>query len=69
MAERQTQTFPFIDSQQLLFDTVGRILSFEKKCLAGFLAAISSDDIEPNTLESHDYRICSRHFLSGKPAG
>ena len=39
-----------------------------KKRLAGFLAAISRDDIDPNSLEGHDYRICSRHFLSGKLA-
>jgi len=41
-----------------------------KKHLEGYLAAISRDDINPATLvlEDHDYRVCSRHFVSGKPA-
>ena len=39
-----------------------------KKRLAGFLAAISRDDINPATLDEHDYRVCERHFVSGKPA-
>ena len=39
-----------------------------QKRLDGFLAAISRDDIDPATLEEHDYRVFSRHFVSGKPA-
>ena len=39
-----------------------------KKRLTGFLSAISRDDINPSTLDEHDYRVCSRHFLSGEPA-
>ena len=31
-----------------------------------FLSAISRKDIDVNEL--HKYRICSRHFISGKPA-
>ena len=37
----------------------------------GFLAAISREDLTVEVLESDsktDYRVCSRHFLSGKPA-
>ena len=42
-----------------------------KKRLDGYLAAISRDDINPATLvlEDHDYRVYSRHFMSGKPTG
>jgi len=39
-----------------------------QKRLDGFLAAISREDIDPTTTEEHDYRVCSRHFRSGKPA-
>ena len=49
-----------------------RILSLERiKRLDGYLVAISRDDINPATLvlEDHNYRVCSRHFVSGKPAG
>ena len=31
-----------------------------------FLAAISREDLDVNNVEK--YRICSRHFVSGKPA-
>lgn len=31
-----------------------------------FIAAISKEDLNVNTLEK--YRICSRHFVLGKPA-
>ena len=37
-----------------------------KKRRAGFLAAISRDDLTETKLEND--RICSRHFVSGKPA-
>ena len=33
----------------------------------GFLAAVSREDIDIKGLEK--YRICSHHFISGKPAG
>ena len=39
-----------------------------RKRLDGYLAAISRDDIDPSSLEEHDYRICLKHFASGKPA-
>ena len=39
-----------------------------KKRLDGYLAAISREDIDPKSIEEHDYRICSRHFVLGKPA-
>ena len=39
-----------------------------KKRLDGYLAAISREDIDPKLIEEHDYRICSRHFVLGKPA-
>ena len=39
-----------------------------RKRPAGFLAAISRDDINPTTLNEHDYRVCSRHLVSGEPA-
>ena len=32
------------------------------------MAAISREDIDPKSIEEHDYRVCSRHFMSGKPA-
>ena len=38
-----------------------------KKRLDGYLAAISREDIDPKLIEEHDYRICSRHFVLGKP--
>ena len=39
-----------------------------KKRLDGYLAAISREDIDPKLIKEHDYRICSRHFVLGKPA-
>ena len=30
--------------------------------------AISRADINPKLIHEHDYRICSRHFVTGKPA-
>ena len=38
-----------------------------KKRQDGYLAAISRQDIEGHLLEN--YRICSRHFFCGEPAG
>jgi len=52
-----------------LFDQNLKDFELRKKHLAGYLAAISRDDINPASLEEHDYRVCSRHFVSGKPAG
>lgn len=43
-----------------------RILELTKKRRAGYLAAISRGDVTEKIL-SND-RICSRHFVSGKPA-
>ena len=37
-----------------------------KKRRAGFLAAISRRDVEAESL--NNWRVCSRHFVSGKPA-
>ena len=39
-----------------------------KKRLDGYLSAISREDIDPKLIKEHDYRICSRHFVLGKPA-
>ena len=39
-----------------------------RKHLNGYLAAISREDIDPKSIEEHDYRICSGHFVLGKPA-
>ena len=39
-----------------------------KKCLDGYLVTISREGIDPKSTEQHDYRVCSRHFVSGKPA-
>ena len=39
-----------------------------KKRLAGYLAAVSRDDINPSSIKEHDYRVCSHHFVSGQPA-
>ena len=41
-------------------------LELSKKCQAGFLAAISREDIDKKSLSK--YRICSKHFVSGRPA-
>ena len=38
-----------------------------KKRRAGFLAAISRDCLQGSSVLEND-RICSRHFISGKPA-
>jgi len=43
-----------------------RHLELSKKCQAGFLAAISYKDIDRKRLDK--YRICSKHFVSGRPA-
>ena len=37
-----------------------------KKRRDGYLAAISRENIDTSALDK--YRICSRHFVSGKPA-
>ena len=39
-----------------------------KKHLDGYLAAISREDINLKSIHEHDYRACSRHFVTGKPA-
>ena len=39
-----------------------------KKHLAGYLVAVSRDDINPSSIKEHDYRVCSHHFVSGQPA-
>jgi len=36
-----------------------------KKCRDGYLAAISREDIDTSVL--HKYKICAKHFISGKP--
>ena len=43
-----------------------REVELSKARRAGFLAAISRDDLTGSKLENE--RICSRHFVSGKPA-
>ena len=43
-----------------------REVELSKARRAGFLAAISRDDLTESKLENK--RICSRHFISGKPA-
>ena len=40
--------------------------NLSKKRRDGYLAAISRDDLTDRILEND--RICSRHFISGKPA-
>jgi len=39
-----------------------------KKRLDGYLAAISREDINPKSIYEHDYRVCSRHFMTAEPA-
>ena len=39
-----------------------------KRCLDGYSAAISREDINPKSIKEHDYRICSRYIVLGKPA-
>ena len=39
-----------------------------KKRLDGFLAAVSRQDINYKSLQKHDYRVCSRHFVTGEAA-
>ena len=41
-------------------------LELSKRRRDGFVAAISREDLDLNDLEK--YRICSNHFVSGKPA-
>ena len=43
-----------------------RELELSTKRRAGFLAAVSRENLTENSLEQA--RICSRHFISGKPA-
>ena len=43
-----------------------QVYELTKKRRAGFLSAISRDGLKKTILEND--RICSRHFLSGKPA-
>ena len=63
----QLVKFHSTDFQKWLKDTERWISSFERNDWQGFLAAISRDDINPTTLDEHDYRVCSRHFVSGEP--
>ena len=39
-----------------------------KKRLDGFLATVSRQDINYKSLQKHDYRVCSRHFVTGEAA-
>lgn len=43
-----------------------RELELSTKRRAGFLAAISRADLTENSIDQA--RVCSRHFISGKPA-
>jgi len=43
-----------------------KVLELRKKRRDGFLAAISREDLDLTAL--HKYKVCERHFNSGKPA-
>ena len=45
-----------------------RDLELSTKRRDGYLAAISRDDLTVDMLENSDYRVCSEHFVDGKPA-
>ena len=61
-----TRTSAFIEYPKFLKSKCLHIVELSKKRWAGFLGAISRGDITEKVLSSD--RICSRHYVSGKPA-
>jgi len=58
LAATKTKTFPFIEYRLYMIE-------IRKRRRDGYLAAIHRDDLDIHAL--HKYRICSKHFVSGKP--
>ena len=65
---RQDKKISYFRIPSVIRHTDKRDLELSTKRRDGYLAAISRDDLTVEMVENSDYRVCSEHFVSGKPA-